>query len=86
MKPEIPAALSKQKAVPTDHLPFDVGLLPGDGDEYVVTSGALNGQRGFFTRDEDNSVIGVDLGGRLFARVPVDEPAAFSLRGDRTLT
>jgi hypothetical protein len=33
--------------------------------EYVVTIGAFNGQGGFFTRDENNSVIGVDLSGRL---------------------
>jgi CubicO group peptidase (beta-lactamase class C family) len=70
MKPEIRAALSVEKAVPPDHAPFDFGLLPGDGDEYVITSGAFQGSRGFFTRDESGAVVGVDLAGRLFSRVP----------------
>ena len=47
--------------------PFDFGLLPGD--EYIVTSGALKGQRGFFTRDDGGAVVGADLAGRLFTRL-----------------
>ena len=58
-----------QGATP-DYAPADIGLLPGNGDEYVVTSGGLNGQRGFFTRDGSGAVVGVDLAGRLFSRVP----------------
>jgi hypothetical protein len=69
MKPEIRAALSAEKEVPPDYAPFDFGLLPGDADEYVITSGAFTGQRGFFTRDESGAVVGVDLGGRMFNRV-----------------
>ena len=38
--------------------------------EYIITSGAFKGQRGFFTRDESGAVVGVDLAGRLFNRVP----------------
>ena len=68
MKPEIRAAADKE--LPPDHAPFDVGLLPGDADEYIITSGAFKGQRGFFTRDESGAVVGVDLAGRLFNRVP----------------
>ena len=68
IKPEIRAAA--ETAMPPDYPPADSGLLPGDGDEYVVTSGGLTGQRGFFTRDESGAVIGVDLAGRLFKRVP----------------
>src|SRR5262245_46711206 len=45
-----------------------IGLLPGDADEYVVTSGGLKGRRGFFTGDESGAVVGVDLAGRLFRR------------------
>ena len=33
-------------------------------------SGGMKGQRGFFTRDESGAVMGVDLAGRLFSRVP----------------
>jgi CubicO group peptidase (beta-lactamase class C family) len=68
MQPEIRAAADKE--LPPDHAPFDFGLLPGDADEYIITSGAFKGQRGFFTRDESSAVVGVDLAGRLFNRVP----------------
>src|SRR5262249_8438976 len=68
MKPEIRAAADKE--LPPDHPPAGIGLLPGDGDEYVLTEGGMKGQRGFFTRDESGAVVGVDLAGRLFNRVP----------------
>jgi CubicO group peptidase (beta-lactamase class C family) len=68
MKPEIRAAADKE--LPPDHAPFDFGLLPGDADEYIITSGAFQGQRGFFSRDQSGAVVGVDLAGRLFDRVP----------------
>lgn len=66
LKPEIRAA--SQVEMPADYDPFDVGLLPGN--EYIVTSGALKGQRGFFTRDESGAVVDVGLAGRLFKRLP----------------
>ena len=67
LKPEARAAY---KEAPPDHEPFDFGLLPGDEDEYIITSGAFKGQRGFFTRNEHGTVEGVDLAGRLFTRLP----------------
>jgi hypothetical protein len=67
MRPDIRAAA--QTDLPPDHAPFDLGLLPGDADEYVITRGALRGHRGFFTRARSGSVVGIDLGGRLFSRV-----------------
>ena len=76
MKPEIRAAAKKE--LPPDHAPFDFGLLPGDKDEYVITSGAFKGQRGFFTRDQTREVVGVDLAGRLFSRVPASTAAPTS--------
>jgi CubicO group peptidase (beta-lactamase class C family) len=66
IKPEIRAAADTE--LPPDHVPAGIGLLPGGADEYVVTSGGLEGQRGFFTRDESGAVVGVDLAGRLFNR------------------
>jgi CubicO group peptidase (beta-lactamase class C family) len=66
LKPEIRAA--SEVELPADYDPFDFGLLPGD--EYIVTSGAMKGQRGFFTRDDSGAVVGVDLAGRLFSRLP----------------
>jgi hypothetical protein len=56
IKPELRAASDKE--LPADYTPFDFGLLPGDADEYIVTSGAFKGQRGFFTRDETGAVVG----------------------------
>jgi hypothetical protein len=66
IKPEIWAASDSE--LPPDPPPADFGLLPGDRDEYVITGGALKGQRGFFTRDESGAVVGVDLAGRVARR------------------
>jgi CubicO group peptidase (beta-lactamase class C family) len=71
LRPELRAAAEKD--LPPDHAPLDVGLLPGDADEYVITHGALRGQRGFFTRAPCGSIVGIDLGGRLFSRVATDQ-------------
>ncbi|MCP2245427.1 serine hydrolase domain-containing protein [Lentzea aerocolonigenes] len=65
IRPEIRE--SAEVELPADHAPFPMGLLPRD--EYVITDGAFTGQRGFFTRDSDGVVIGVDLAGRMFGRV-----------------
>jgi len=67
IKPEVRAATETE--LPPDLPPADLGLLPGD--EYIVTSGGLQGQRGSFTRDDSGVIVGVDLAGRLFTRVPV---------------
>src|SRR5215471_7900283 len=67
MKPEARAAY---KEMPLDHAPFDLSLLPGDADGYIITSGARTGQRGFFTRDENGAVGGAEFAGRLYSRVP----------------
>ncbi|SEH01801.1 CubicO group peptidase, beta-lactamase class C family [Nonomuraea solani] len=64
IKPEI-----RQRSdadMPPDHPPARIGFLPGD--EYIIVEGGLKGQRGFFTRDDDGAVTGVDLAGRLFTR------------------
>jgi CubicO group peptidase (beta-lactamase class C family) len=72
IKPEIRAAADKP--LPPDYPAADIGLLPGDADEYVITSGGLKGLRGFFTRDADGAVVGIDLAGRLYRRVPTASP------------
>ena len=67
IKPEIRTVTDKEP--PPDPPPADFGLLPGDKDEYILTDGAFKGQRGFFTRDRSDAVVGVDLAGWLFSRV-----------------
>ncbi len=66
IKPEIRAAAATE--LPPGYPPFVIGLLPGGGDEYVLAEGGMQGQRGFFTRDEAGIVVGADLAGRLFHR------------------
>jgi hypothetical protein len=66
IKPELRAA--SETELPADYPPFDFGMLPGDADDYIVTSGAFVGQRGFFTRDESGAIVCCDLAGRLFTR------------------
>jgi hypothetical protein len=67
IKPEIRAATDTE--LPPNMSAADLGLLPGDTDEYIITSGGLKGQRGFFTRDDSGAVTGADLAGRAFTRV-----------------
>ncbi|HET9171928.1 MAG TPA: serine hydrolase domain-containing protein [Actinospica sp.] len=67
IRPEIRAA--SEVELPADYPPFPFGLLAGGADEYIVTDGAMKGQRGFFTRGADGGVTGVDMAGRLFTRV-----------------
>lgn len=68
IKPEIRAAADGE--MPPDYAPAAIGFLPGNADEYILTEGGLKGQRGFFTRDGSGTVVGADLAGRLFQRVP----------------
>jgi len=67
IRPEIRAAA--KAALPPNLPPAGLGLLPGNADDYIITSGGLKGQRGFFSRDANGAVVGVDLAGRLFNRV-----------------
>jgi CubicO group peptidase (beta-lactamase class C family) len=66
IRPEIRAALETD--APPDYPPMAIGLLPDD--QYILTEGGMKGQRGFFTRDGSGAIVGVDLAGRIFARVP----------------
>src|SRR5258708_16424792 len=67
IKPEIRQAA--EQAPPRDPEPAEFSLLPGNRDEYLITSGEFKGHRGFFTRDTGAAVVGVDLAGRFFSRL-----------------
>ncbi len=67
IEPELRAASAAE--MPADLPAAGLGLLPGDGDEFIVTAGGLQGQRGYFSRDRTDAITGVDLGGRLFTRI-----------------
>ncbi|NNH74475.1 beta-lactamase family protein [Nocardia uniformis] len=67
IKPEVRAASDTEMA--PDMPVADFGLLPDD--EFIVTSGGLDGQRGAFTRDEGGAIIGLDLAGRFFGKESV---------------
>jgi CubicO group peptidase (beta-lactamase class C family) len=68
IKPEIRAASDVE--LPADVPPAGLGLLPGDGDEFVITDGAMAGLRGYFSRDAGGAIDGADLAGRIHTRVP----------------
>ncbi|XXT23954.1 serine hydrolase domain-containing protein [Sorangium sp. So ce429] len=70
IKPEMKESLRAAGEDP-DHSPppTPMGLLAGPEDRYVVPDGPTKGMKGFFTRDEVGSVIGVHIGGRLATRV-----------------
>ena len=51
IRPEIRAG--SEVELPTDYPSFPFGMLPGGGDEYIVTDGAMKGRRRFFTRTDN---------------------------------
>jgi len=69
IKPEIRAAADEE--LPPGYPREEIGLLPGDGDEYIITDGGMKGLRGFFTRDDSGAVMGIDVGGRMHRRLPL---------------
>jgi hypothetical protein len=54
---------------PDDEPPIPIGILPGNGDRYIVPEGSAKGMKGYFTRDDDGRVNGMHLGGRYAERL-----------------
>ncbi|SDL22843.1 CubicO group peptidase, beta-lactamase class C family [Glycomyces sambucus] len=67
IKPELRAASDEE--MPADCEPANMGFLHPEGDDYIVTEGPLQSQRGYFHRDRDGNVTALDLAGREFRRV-----------------
>lgn len=66
VRPEVWAKISDGEMPKQE--PFELGMLPGDGDGYVVTSGEAKGMRGYFARDASGAIEAVHIGGRLAER------------------
>ena len=65
VRPEVLAQLNEE---PDDDPPIPIGILPGDGDRYIVPEGPAKGMKGYFTRDGEGRIDGVHIGGRLATR------------------
>jgi CubicO group peptidase (beta-lactamase class C family) len=65
IRPEVLAQLGEEAP---DDPPEPLGILPGEGDRYVVTDGSSKGARGYFSRADDGSVDGMHVGGRYATR------------------
>ena len=66
VRPEVLAQLGEDAR---DNPPDPLGLLPGEGDRYIVTGGPSRGERGYFSRRQDGSIDGMHVGGRYATRV-----------------
>jgi CubicO group peptidase (beta-lactamase class C family) len=66
LRPEVLAQLGEE---PHDDPPERLGILPGEGDRYLVTDGPAKGMRGYFSRGPDGTIDGMHLGGRYATRV-----------------
>jgi CubicO group peptidase (beta-lactamase class C family) len=69
IKPAMLAVLREQGEEVPDQPPVPLGLLPGEGDRYIVSDGPAKGMKGYFVRSADGDVEAVHLGGRLATRV-----------------
>ena len=66
VRPEVLEQLGEE---PSDEPPVPIGILPGEGDRYIVPDGPAKGMKGYFTRDEEGRINGMHLGGRYAERV-----------------
>lgn len=53
-----PEVLHRWGEEPFDDPPYPLGMLPGEGDRFVVTEGIWKGIRGYFTRDDLGEIDG----------------------------
>jgi CubicO group peptidase (beta-lactamase class C family) len=76
IKPEVLEQLREQGEDVDEPPPFPIGLLPGEGDRYIVTDGPAKGMKGYFVRDPSGKVEAVHVGGRLATRTKAPVPAS----------
>jgi CubicO group peptidase (beta-lactamase class C family) len=70
-KPETIKALTEEGASEEDlkQPPIVIGMLPGDGDKYIVAEGPAKGMKGYFARDVDRKITGAHIGGRMAVKL-----------------
>jgi CubicO group peptidase (beta-lactamase class C family) len=68
IKPETKKQLMEEGVEEPEQPPIPIGLLPGEGDRYIVIDGPAKGMKGYFIRDADGRISGVHVGGRLATR------------------
>jgi CubicO group peptidase (beta-lactamase class C family) len=69
MKPEMAKVLHEQgEDGPIEQGPWPLGILPGDGDRYIITGGPAKGMKGYFARSASGEIGAVHVGGRLATR------------------
>jgi CubicO group peptidase (beta-lactamase class C family) len=66
IRPEVLEQLGEES---DDEPPIPIGILPGEGDRYIVPEGPAKGMKGYFTRGADGTINGIHLGGRYAERV-----------------
>ncbi|MGH2685671.1 MAG: serine hydrolase domain-containing protein, partial [Actinomycetota bacterium] len=77
IKPEVLEQLREQaEDLDEQQPPIPLGILPGEGDRYVVTGGPAKGMKGYFVRDGSGAIEAVHLGGRLATRTTASIPQA----------
>lgn len=70
VKPEFLKQLREEgEDEPDDEPPLPIGILPGEGDRYVITGGRGKGMTGYFVRGASGDIEAVHMGGRLATRV-----------------
>ena len=74
-KPEAAEQLREAGEDVEEPPPIPLGLLPGEGDRYIVTDGPAKGMKGYFVRGSSGDVESVHVGGRLATRAKDPVPA-----------
>ncbi len=77
IKPEVRVQLQEAgEEIPDEVTTFNMGMLPGPGDRYIVTEGPAKGMKGYFARDASGAIDRVHVGGRLATRVVETSPSS----------
>jgi CubicO group peptidase (beta-lactamase class C family) len=68
IKPEMVKQITEELGEVPEQPPFPIGLLPGEGDRYIITDGPGKGMKGYFMRNAAGEIEAVHVGGRLAMR------------------